>query len=59
MTIVDDKLPFHTKKLEFVTLQRDNYVSWKAQVLGVLGGTDLLRFVEGKVDLNDKYVNLS
>lgn len=43
----------HVKKLQFITLNRDNYVSWKAQATAVLRGTDLLKFVESDVDLTN------
>lgn len=44
-------LMLYAKKLSFITLDWDNYVSWRAQVMVVLRGADLLHFVEGDVDL--------
>lgn len=40
----------YVKKLPFVTLDRENYISWKSQASTILRGTDLLKFIEGEVD---------
>lgn len=42
----------YVQKLVFVTLNQENYVSWKAQVSTVLIGADLHDFVEGKIDVS-------
>lgn len=43
----------HSKKFDFMTLDKMNYVAWKAQVSAILSDSDLLQFVEGEIEIND------
>lgn len=39
----------HIKNVKFVTLEKDNFVSWKAHLEVIVLGNDLLVYVEHKV----------